>query len=137
MPAPAAALPLSDEERAVLERLARSTSARHRTVQQAQALLLAADGVANSEIGRRVGVSANSVRTWRARFAEKGLANFGKIARGRGRRSWLEPGRSRRSCTTGCTPGPMTARRTGRHAPWPPATASARTPSPASGGTTT
>src|SRR5919206_1770802 len=92
MPAPAAPLSLTDEQRLALERLARSTSARHRTVQQARALLLAAEGVANSEIARRVGVSANSVRAWRARFAEKGLADFGKIAPGRGRRPWLEPG---------------------------------------------
>jgi transposase len=49
-------------------------------------LLLAAEGVANNEIGRRVGVSANSVRKWRARFAEKGLTDFGTIAPGRGRK---------------------------------------------------
>ena len=92
MPAPAAPLSLTDEQRLALERLARSTSARHRTVQQAQALLLASRGAANNEIARRVGVSANSVRKWRTRFDEKGLAEFGRIAPGRGRKSWLEPG---------------------------------------------
>ena len=92
MPPPAPALSLTDEQRAALDRLARSTSARHRTVQQAQALLLASEGVANNEIARRVGVSANSVRSWRARFAEKGLADFGRIAPGRGRKSWVPAG---------------------------------------------
>ena len=92
MPAPAAPLSLTDEQRSALDRLARSTSTRHRTVQQAQALLLASQGVANNEIARRVGVSANSVRKWRTRWAEKGLADFGRIAPGRGRKSWLEPG---------------------------------------------
>jgi transposase len=92
MPAPAAPLSLTDEQRLALDRLARSTSARHRTVQQAQALLLASEGAANNEIARRVGVSANSVRKWRRRFDEKGLADFGRIAPGRGRKSWLEPG---------------------------------------------
>ncbi len=92
MPPPAPALSLTDEQRGVLERLARSTSARHRTVQQAQALLLASEGVANNEIARRVGVSANSVRSWRARFEEKGLGDFGKIAPGRGRKSWVPAG---------------------------------------------
>src|SRR5919108_3084341 len=92
MPAPAPALSMTNDQRLALERLARSTSARHRTVQLARALLHAADGVANNEIGRRVGVSANSVRKWRARFEDKGLADFGKIAAGRGRRSWLAPG---------------------------------------------
>ncbi len=92
MPAPAAPLSLTDEQRSTLDRFARSTSTRHRTVQQAQALLLASRGVANNEIARRVGVSANSVRKWRTRFDEKGLADFGRIAPGRGRKSWLEPG---------------------------------------------
>jgi transposase len=92
MPVPAAPLSLTDEQRAVLERLARSTSARHRTVQRAKALLLAAEGVANYEIARQVGVSANSVRTWRSRFGTEGIKDFGTIAPGRGRKSWLPEG---------------------------------------------
>ena len=92
MPAPAAPLSLTDEQRSTLDRLARSTSTRHRTVQQAQALLLASEGVANNEIARRVGVTANSVRKWRIRFEEKGLVDFGRITPGRGRKPWLEPG---------------------------------------------
>jgi transposase len=85
-------LPLSDIQRAELERIARSTSASYRTVQQAKALLLAGDGVANYEIARRVAMSANSVRAWRARFGAEGVAAVGKIAKGRGRRSWLPEG---------------------------------------------
>ena len=77
---------------AVLDRLSRSSSARHRTVQRARALLLAADGVANNEIARRVGVSANSVRTWRTCFGVEGIKDFGDIAPGRGRKSWLPEG---------------------------------------------
>jgi transposase len=37
-------------------------------------------------------VSANSVRTWRTRFAEEGVDGLGKIAPGRGRKSWLPEG---------------------------------------------
>src|SRR2546423_15712143 len=85
-------LPLSDEQRSELERIARSTSMPHRTVLRARALLAAGDGVANYEIARRVGVSANSIRKWRARFAEKGLEGFGRMAQGRGRKSWLPDG---------------------------------------------
>ena len=92
MPAAAAPLSLTDEQRAVLERIGRSSSGRHRTVQRAKALLLAADGVANNEIARRVGVSANSVRTWRTRFGVEGVKDFGDIAPGRGRKSWLPEG---------------------------------------------
>jgi transposase len=86
-------LALSDEQRKALERLARSTSASVRTVCQAKALLLAGQGLANYEIARRVGVSANAVRAWRARFVERGLSGVGVIAKGRGRRSWLPEGK--------------------------------------------
>ena len=85
-------LPLGDDERRALERLAVSTSAAHHLVLKAKALLLAADGVANYEIARRCGVSANSVREWRKRFPEDGIEGLGKIRPGRGRRSWLPEG---------------------------------------------
>ena len=45
-------------------------------------LLLAADGVANEHIARQVGVSPKTVRAWRARFAEEGLAKLGKVRPG-------------------------------------------------------
>lgn len=73
-------LDVSGLNRASLERLARSSSARHRTVQQARALFFAAEGVTDNEIGQPVGVTANSVRAWWARSADKRLAGFGAIA---------------------------------------------------------
>jgi transposase len=85
-------LVLTDGQREELETLARSHSARHRSVVRAKALLLAADGVANYEIARRVGMSANSVRKWRASFATDGLKGVATIAPGRGRKSWLPEG---------------------------------------------
>jgi transposase len=85
-------LPLADEQRIELERIARASSMPHRTVMQAKALLLAADGVANYEIARRLDVNANSVRTWRRRFTEQGVDGVGRIAPGRGRKSWLPEG---------------------------------------------
>jgi transposase len=86
---PAAALVMSDGQREALEVLARSQIAPHRQVQRAEALLLAADGVANTRIAARVGVNASTVRAWRARFAEDGLAKLGKVREGRGRKSTI------------------------------------------------
>jgi len=83
---------LSDAQRAELEAMVRSTSLTHRAVRQAEGLLWAADGVPNEEIGRRVGVSANTVRAWRASWAEQGAAGVGVIAKGRGRKPWLAEG---------------------------------------------
>src|SRR5215210_8350066 len=88
----AAPLPMSDEQRSALERMARSSALAHRQVMQAQALLWAADGMANEEIARRSGVDPDAVRRWRKRFAEHGVAGVGVIAKGRGRKAWLPEG---------------------------------------------
>ncbi len=72
--------------------MSRSTSLPHRTVVQAKALLLAADGVANEEIARRAGTDSDAVRRWRKRFVEKGPAGVGTIAKGRGRKPSLPVG---------------------------------------------
>jgi transposase len=85
-------LVVSDVQREVLERVARSSVEPHRKVVQARGLLLAADGVANGEIARQCGVSPDAVRRWRARFAEQGVDGVGMIAAGRGRKSWLPDG---------------------------------------------
>jgi len=83
---PAAALKLSDAQRDTLSVLARSTSAPHQQVQRARALLLAAAGEANTRIAERLGVTVVTVRSWRTRFAQRGLADLGVIAAGRGRK---------------------------------------------------
>jgi transposase len=86
MRSPTAPLPLAAGQREVLEKLSRARTAKHHDVQRARALLLAADGVANTQIGAELGVSPTSVSNWRARFADEGLALFGPIRQGRGRK---------------------------------------------------
>jgi transposase len=88
----AVALVMSETQRAELARMAASTVLPHRQVVQARALLWAGQGVANEEIARRVQVDSDTVRRWRKRFAEKGTAGVGVIAKGRGRKSSLPPG---------------------------------------------
>ena len=80
---------MSDEQRMVLGSMARSTSLPHRQVVQARALLLAAEGVATNEVARRCSTTDTSVRAWRRRFVDEGIEGVGRIAPGRGRRSWL------------------------------------------------
>ena len=72
--------------------MANSSVLAHRKVVQARALLLAGEGVANQEIARLSGVDSDTVRRWRARFAEQGPAGVGVIAKGRGRKSCLPAG---------------------------------------------
>jgi transposase len=85
-------LRLTPEQRAQLDQMARSGRVPHRNVVQAQALLMAADGVATNEVARRCGTTDTSVRAWRRRFEAEGIAAVGRIAKGRGRRSWLPAG---------------------------------------------
>src|SRR6187431_2058170 len=83
---PVPALLVSPGQREVLESVARSPSAPHREVVRARALLMAADGLANTAIARAVSVSPASVSGWRARFAEDGLVKFAQVREGRGRK---------------------------------------------------
>jgi transposase len=80
---------MSGGQREALGVLARSRTAPHRQVQRAQALLLAGDGVANTQIAYRVGVKSATVRAWRTRFAEEGLAKLCNVRAGRGRKSTI------------------------------------------------
>src|SRR5207342_2213651 len=86
---PVPALLVSPGQREVLESVARSPSAPHREVVRARALLMAADGLANTAIARAVSVSPASVDGWRARFAEEGLVKFAQVREGRGRKTTI------------------------------------------------
>ena len=69
-----------------METLAKSQSVEHRVVQRARVLLLAGDGVSNSEISEVAEVSRPTVLAWRGQFEKNGLVGFGQVAKGRGRK---------------------------------------------------
>jgi putative transposase len=78
---------LSEGERAELTDLTRSRTAAHGLVRRARIVLASADGVANSEIARTLGISIPAVGHWRKRFLEQGLAGlYGEQRPGRPRR---------------------------------------------------
>jgi transposase len=85
MRSPTAPLPVTDQQRSVLEKLIRSQTAPHRDVQRARVLLMASDGFANTRIAVEVGVSAATVANWRRRFSDDGLKQFSAVRPGRGR----------------------------------------------------
>jgi transposase len=77
MAAPAApALALRDGDRERLTGWMRSSSLRAGLAQRARIVLLAADGVSNTEIADRVGVSRPTVIDWRARYERGGIAGL-------------------------------------------------------------
>jgi transposase len=67
---------LCDVDRAVLEERAASRTAAHSEVVRARIVLLAAQGTANVEIAKRVGVCVDVASRWRKRFCQLGLAGL-------------------------------------------------------------
>lgn len=77
---------MSVEARGAVESLARSTSAPHRKVVQAKALLELADGASVRATARSIGSHPDTVTRWRDRFLVEGVDGIGVIAPGRGRK---------------------------------------------------
>lgn len=71
-----ATLELQQEQRAQLEKVARSRRTPQAVAQRARIVLMTADGVSPGAIGEQLGVSQPTVRKWRARYVEDGLAGL-------------------------------------------------------------
>ena len=72
----AAALPVREEDRAVLRSWTRSSGLRAGLAQRARIVLLAAEGVSNTSIAELVGASRPTVIGWRERYQAKGIAGL-------------------------------------------------------------
>jgi transposase len=77
----AAPLALRAGDEARLRALTRSSSAPAGLVSRARMVLLASEGVPNAEIARRVGVTRQTVISWRARYEQRGLEGLADLAR--------------------------------------------------------
>jgi transposase len=75
MPPSAAALPIAPQDLATLRGWSAATHAPAVQVQRARILLLAAGGVANSEIAERLGIARPTVIAWRKRYTREGLTS--------------------------------------------------------------
>jgi transposase len=69
----ASKIKLSEDERDYLDRLVRRRKVARGDAQRAQIVLRAADGLNNCEIAAAIGVTRQTVRTWRERFANHRL----------------------------------------------------------------
>ena len=85
---------LSDEERYVLESMARSYTSPYWHVTRARMVLLAADGLRNDQIAARLDCGRDVVSQWRKRFFEQRLAGLEDRPR-RGRPPTFSPSRTR------------------------------------------
>jgi transposase len=64
---------LARKDRTLLEAITENTNEPSKFVQRARIVLMAAEGLANQEIGERLGISRQKVGRWRERFAEMGI----------------------------------------------------------------
>jgi transposase len=106
MPASAAALPISSGDQAVLRRWANAAQAPATLVRRSKILLLAAEGVANSEIAERLGVSRPTVIAWRKRYMGEGLTGGLADRPRRGRPQTVRRDRRAEILATTLTPPP-------------------------------
>ena len=68
---PAADVRVTDRQRALLEKWVRNpASTPHRLMERCKVVLMSADGVANAEQARRLGIDRQRVRRWRTRWAD-------------------------------------------------------------------
>jgi transposase len=84
------AIRLSREERRVLEQRSRQYTLSYRDVVRAKIVLLAAEGLENTEIGERLDMPRPVVSKWRHRFFRDRLAGLEELPRG-GRPSNFSP----------------------------------------------
>ena len=88
-------LVLSEDDRRMLEALARSYTSSYRDVIRARIVLYAAEGLGNDRIAARLDTPRQIVSKWRKRFFERGMAGLEEAPRW-GRPPSFSPRRGRR-----------------------------------------
>ena len=87
---PTAAIVLAADEREELQRYVRRATISQHLAVRARIVLLCADGLLNQEVAALVGVGANTVGTWRKRFAERRLNGIVDLDRPGGPRKFSD-----------------------------------------------
>ena len=82
---------LTEAMRSELLKLKRGAKTPQRLAQRSSIVLLAEEGMANEEIGARLGLTPHKVARWRNRYVEKGLAGILNDQSGRGRKATIKP----------------------------------------------
>jgi transposase len=83
-------LPINADERATLLRLSRSTTSAARLVLRSRIVLLAASGLSDRDVARKLAIAVNTAALWRRRFLAGGLLALQRDAPGRGRKPTID-----------------------------------------------
>jgi len=95
---------LSEADCAALQRVLSSRTSEQRLVLRARIVLLSAEGRTDGAVAAQVGVNRHTVRLWRQRFGDQGLAGL-VDATGRGRKPYLDA-RIKQAIVTGAVQPP-------------------------------
>jgi len=109
----AATVELSSEQRQALERMARARSLPARVVERARVVLMAAEGLENKEIARRMNMTPEKAARWWNRFLAGGIEALERDAPRPGRTPIITERKVRRVVDMTCTasrPTPRTGR---------------------------
>ena len=84
-------LSLTGEQEETLQRWLRGPKTPQGVATRCRIILLAAEGVSNNQVAKRLGVGRATVILWRQRFSKDGPAGLTTIEKGRGRRPSIGP----------------------------------------------
>ena len=87
----AARLPITPEQQETLRRWLGAHKTPQSVVTRCRIVLMAAEGISNHQIAKRLPVSRPTVLLWRQRFATLGPAGLAEICKGRGRPPRIGP----------------------------------------------
>jgi hypothetical protein len=122
MPSSAAALPITADELVTLRRWAAATQVPAVVAQRARRLLLAGEGVTNTQMAEQLGISRPTVIAWRKRYAREGLTAQLTDRHRRGRPQTVrcsrraDPGRHPQSTARGAWGDPLVLAAPGQRA---------------------
>mgnify|MGYP001241865190 CR=1 FL=1 len=94
---------LSDVDRAELATRAHAAKIAHRDVLRAKIILACAAGTSHAQIANQLGICDDTVRKWRKRYAESGLAGLADLPRP-GRQPTFTPVQRAEVKALACTP---------------------------------
>jgi len=86
----AAGFALSEDDHKALQQVVRRKTSEQRSVLRARIVLMSAEGKPDLDVAEQLGVNRHTVRLWRQRFRDQGLAGL-TDAPGRGRKPYLDP----------------------------------------------
>ena len=109
MSRPIQSFPVTDAQKQELKRVVNASTSAQRDIVRARIILLRSDGLSLDQVAQHAGVRRRTAGKWCGRFAQHGFAGL-RDAKGRGRKSSIEPSVQEQIITGAVTPPPHRSR---------------------------